>query len=366
VSGSREARDNELSETQWKTKAIAESRMTRSEGRAQIKKRIMKNLILSIVTLVLTSTIVFAQDCNTEGRPSITFIIGEDQSEDFFALAKEYYLNNATAQTDVYVDSCTSLLSVRNVLEQKGIENSRAWGEVNLVLHSNQWTGLSVPVTKDGERTSVESLFKSIQEGEFPSVSDEALDENTTMNFVSCGLGKNKDLLYSLRIAFGGFDDQQPIINSSEDFVYFSYDERQQVTTRNLKPFFAFYKTAYKPADFHLRTQLQNRYPNVPIDWLAAMQTKQADADTNVFHTKFNVPIIWNVPLDSSVEEVELETEFDKIEFIRSQKDLMETLDKFDIPIEKFRWQMKITEKAGKAHVQIKGKSTVLCVLAEA
>ncbi len=326
----------------------------------------MKNLILAIVVIVISSVIIFSQECNPEERPSITFVIGEDQSESFFSLAKEYYLNNSEAQTDVFVDSCTSLLAVRDVLEQLGKEQAQAWGQVNLVLHSNQWTGLSVPLKSGGERTNVESLFAAIQNGNFPAASDEVLDENSTMNFVSCGLGKNKDLLYALRLAFGGFDDQKPNINSSEDFVYFSYNERQQVTTRNLKPFFAFYKTAYKPADLHLRTQLQNRYPNVPIDWLSAMQTKQANAETNAFHTKFNVPIVWNVPLEVPAEELEIESEFDKIEFIRSQKDLMETLEKFDIPIEKFRWQMKVTEKAGKAQVQIKGKSTVLCVLAEA
>ena len=77
------------------------------------------------------------------------------------------------------------------------------------------------------------------------------------------------------------------------------------------------------------------------------------------------MPVLWNVTLDVPAERVEIESEYDKIEFVRAQDDLMEVLNKFDIPIEKFRWQMSITEQEGKAKVKIKGKSTVLCVLSE-
>ncbi len=319
----------------------------------------MKKIILIfglIASLFQTSQ---AQDV----RPSITFVIGEDQSDDFFTLAKKYYLTNKLERTDYFVDTCTSMMAVREVLESKALNIGRSWGQVNLVLHSNQWTGMSVPVVQGGDRTTVESLFTYIQDETFRPLSNEILDEQTEMNFVSCGLGKNKDLLYALQLAFGGFDEQ-PSIKSSEDFVYFSYDDHQQVVSSALKPFYAFYKTAYKPADLHLRTQLEARYPNVPIDWLTAMGKDQAEAEGDVFHTKFNVPIIWNVSLDTPMKDVQLETEFEKIEFIRAQKDLMEILDKFDIPIEKFRWQMKMSEQGKHTRVSIKGKSTVLCILA--
>jgi len=297
-------------------------------------------------------------------RPSITFVIGEDQSDDFFTLAKKYYLTNKSERTDYFVDTCTSMIAVREILESKAQNNCQTWGKVNLVLHSNQWTGMSVPVVHDGKRTTVESLFAVIQDETFVPLPNEILDEQTEMNFVSCGLGKNKDLLYALQLAFGGFDEVQPAIKSSENFVYFSYDDREQVMSTALKPFYAFYKTAYKPADLHLRTQLESRYPNVPIDWLAAMGKKQAEKEGDVFHTKFNVPIIWNVSIEKSMKDIELTTEFEKLEFIRAQKGLMEVLDKYDIPIEKFRWQMKMSEKENQTQVQIKGKSTVLCILA--
>jgi len=309
--------------------------------------------------------ISFAQSVQAQTeRPSITFVIGEDQSDDFFTLAKQYYLTNKSERTDYFVDTCTSMIAVRKVLENKALNACQTWGKINLVLHSNQWTGMSVPVVNGGERTTVESLFASIQDETFVPLTNEIMDEQTEMNFISCGLGKNKDLLYALQLAFGGFDEAQPAIRSSEDFVYFSYDDHQQVVSTALKPFYAFYKTAYKPADLHLRKQLQVRYPNVPIDWLAAMEKKYAEVEGDVFHTKFNVPIIWNVSLDTPMKDVELETEFEKLEFIRAQKDLMKLLDKYDIPIEKFRWQMKMSEKGEQTQVQIKGKSTVLCILA--
>jgi hypothetical protein len=319
----------------------------------------MKNFIFICTIILGLLQAVQAQ----EGRSSITFVIGEDQSDDFFVLAKKYYLTNKSARTDYFVDTCSSMLAVREVLEREAENMCQAWGQINLVLHSNQWTGMSVPVMDGGERTTVESLFSYIQDETFAPLSDEILDEDTNMNFISCGLGKNKDLLYALQLAFGGFDEVQPAINSSEDFVYFSYDERQQVVSSTLKPFYAFYKTAYKPADLHLRKQLQARYPNVPIDWLAAMEKRRAHVEADAFHTKFNVPILWNVLVDEPAKDLQLNTEFEKLEFIRAQKDLMKLLDKYDIPIEKFRWQMKMSEKGEQTQVSIKGKSTVLCIL---
>ena len=325
----------------------------------------MKNLIIIITTILLSTQFIYSQTCTTYYRPSVTFILGEDEKESdrFYALAKEYYLTDDVAQTDYFVDNCRSLHEVRNYLANR--KSDSPWGTVNLVLHGNQWTGISIPVMPQGERTTVTSLFASIQNDEFNSLPDDVADEYTMMNFVSCGLGKNKDLMYALQLAFGGFDDHKPDVFGSENFVYFNYNERQQVEISQVKPFYAFYKTAYKPADLHLRKQLQHKYPKVDIDWLAAMSTKQPSKETNIFHTKFNVPIQWNVALDVPAERVEIVSEYDKIEFVRAQDDLMEVLDKFDIPIEKFRWQLSITEQEGKARVKINGKSTVLCVLTE-
>ena len=323
----------------------------------------MKNIIIIFASIFFCLSLS-AQVDQCEVRPSVTFILGADEkdSNQFYTLAKEFYLTNQEEQTDYFVDTCRSLFAVREFLNNNS-ENI-AWGKINLVLHSNQWTGMSIPVMPDGERTSVESVFESIQDETFLPLGNSIVNQDTGMNFISCGLGKNKDLLYAMQLAFGGFDDQQPSINSSEDFVYFGYDERQQVVSRKLSPYYAFYRTAYKPADLHIERQFQNRYPNVPIDWLAAMNTKNATDEVDVFHTKFNVPIVWNVALDVPAERVQIESKYDEIDFVRAQEDLMELLEKYNIPIEKFRWNISITEKEGKAQATIKGKSTVVCVLA--
>ena len=320
----------------------------------------MKNII---IVIAFFSNALNGQINNCEERPSVTFILGEDEkdTDQFYTLAKEHYLTNQEERSNYFVDTCRSLFAVREYLAQN--KNDLPWGKINLVLHSNQWTGMSIPVMPDGERTSVETLFKNIQDESFIPLDNETVDQDTEMNFISCGLGKNKDLLYAIQLAFGGFDDQQPSIDSSEDFVYFGYDERQQVVIRKLSPYYAFYRTAYKPADLHIQKQFQNRYPNVPIDWLTAMQTKSANDDA-VFHTKFNVPIIWNVQLDVPAERIQIESKHDEIDFVRAQEDLMELLTKYNIPIEKFRWNISVTEKEGKAQAIIKGKSTVVCVLA--
>ena len=81
----------------------------------------MKNLIIIITTILLSTQFIFSQTCTTYYRPSVTFILGEDEKESdrFYALAKEYYLTDEVAQTDYFVDNCRSLHEVRNYLANR-------------------------------------------------------------------------------------------------------------------------------------------------------------------------------------------------------------------------------------------------------
>jgi len=318
-------------------------------------------IILCIINLLPTKTITTNPE--TTQRPNITFILGEDEDDNqYYDLAKQYYLTNKNYQNYIYVDSCRSLLAVRNCLENYLPEGATAWGNINIVVHSNQWTGLSVPVTEGGERTTLETLYDSMQETTFEPLPDTILDNLSQMDFKACGLGANKDLLYALQIAFGGFDRLQPQVKSSEDFIYYGADEQQQVQSKSFKPYYAFYKTAFKPADLHLQKQLKQRYPDTKIDWMTAMNNKQARWDGDVFYCKFNVPIEWYVLLD---KDVDLDSKAAQLAFVKTQSDLIAKLNEFNIPIEKFRWTLKTETKDGQRYVKIKGKSTVLCILAE-
>jgi len=296
-------------------------------------------------------------------RPSITFILGSDEEdEQYFHLARKYYLNQH--QTDFFVDHCQSLIEVRDYLERHLPEGSPAWGEINMVLHSNQWTGMKLSLYGTEERTTKEGLMEAIQKGSIKPLSDQVIDCNSLINIAACGLGSNEKLLATLQRALGGADDHTPNIASTSNFVYYAESDGN-VSSKSLKPFYAFYRTAYRPAELHLVRQLENRYPEIQIDWLQAMRRKTPRWDGDPFHTRFNVPVDWRLVLEKEDPILKLIGQDKGVAFVKTQSSLMELLEKYEIPVDKFRWTIDQKEVNGKVQVHIKGKSTVLCILIE-
>ena len=328
----------------------------------------MKNIILFYLS-VLSTFSVFAtnqQLTNTPERKSITFILGEDENinDQYYELAKKYHLLNANAKSDYFDDTCRSLISVKRQLEQIAITEDIKWGEINIIVHSNQWTGISVPVSENGKRTNVSSLIDAIFDGTFAPVADTYLDSHTRMNIKACGLGQNVELIEALQLAFGGMDDEQPIVHSSSFFIQYFENEYGEIQCKELEPFYAFYKTAYKPADLHIEKQFQKRYPNETINWLDILQNKRIEID-GLYSKKFNVPIEWEILVSKEEKVSDFKSEKDKLAFISRQKDLMEVLNKFNIPIDKFRWNITTKLQNNERVVKINGKATVVCVLRE-
>lgn len=328
----------------------------------------MKNISLIIFILFTTINLLVANPQQNIELPSksITFILGEDENlkDQYYELAKKYHLVNATAKTDYFIDDCRSLIAVRNQLEKIAAENNIKWGEVNLIVHSNQWTGMSVPISAKGERTNVDALINSIFDGTFLPVDDRYLNANTKMNIKACGLGQNADLMEALKMAFGGVDDEQPTIHSSSFFIQYFENEFGEIESKELEPFYAFYKTAYKPADLHIEKQFQKRYPKEQINWLEILTNHQHEIN-GIFSKKFNVPIEWNVILPKDEKVGDFKSEKDKLAFVNQQADLMEVLNRFNIPVEKFRWNITSELQDEEVVVKIKGKATVVCILRE-
>ncbi len=329
----------------------------------------MKNIIVLLLTFAFSINLnanCYKIKNNSPERKSITFILGEDEDmkDQYYELAKKYHLINATEKTDYFIDDCRSLIAVRNYLEKIANEDDIKWGAINLVVHSNQWTGMSVPISAEGERTNVDALLASIFDGSFEPVSDEYLDSNSKMNIKACGLGQNIDLIEALQVAFGGMDNEQPIIHSSSFFIQYFENEYGEIVSKELEPFYAFYRTAYKPADLHIEKQFQKRYPNESIDWLDILVNQQSQVD-GLFTKKFNVPIEWEVIIPKSKKVSNFKSEKDKLAFVNEQADLLELLNKCNIPIEKFRWNITSKLQNGEVVVKIKGKATVVCVLRE-
>ena len=192
-------------------------------------------LIYFLTNLLLISPLKSSQQEN-KLRPSITFILGEDEKNKnpYYSLANQYYLYHPDHKNNIFIDTCRSLVALRNHLANNLPENATAWGEITVVVHSNQWTGMSVPVVTGGERTTVHSLFESIQNQQFVALPNTILDAQTVIDFKACGLGSNTDLLQALATAFGGFDKVQPRVQSSKHFIYYAQDKHQPVSYTHL------------------------------------------------------------------------------------------------------------------------------------
>ena len=298
-------------------------------------------------------------------RPNITFVMkasNEGITDQYYQLATDYYSSQQEGLDFIIVDTCSSILSIRNHLYNGLPHGSEGWGKVNIVAHGNPWTGLSIPILIGGKRTTVDGLIEAITLGTLAPLPDHIIDRQTAIDLKACGLGTNKEWLEAFQFALGGFDDHRPEVLSSEDFIQYGHSSSGTITMTELRPYYAFYKTAYKPSDLHLAKQLTKRYPEVDIDWLGAMRKKMS-IDSEPFHDRFNVPIEWYVPIVDDTKMADLSDESHKTSFVKQQVGLMGIIEQYDIPIEKFRWTLSTQHKDGQEYILIKGKATVLCIL---
>lgn len=304
-------------------------------------------------------------------RQDITFLLGQDRDKanPYFQKAKQYYHQHPKDQTEFVVDTCQSLLAVRNYLNTYTPANGRPWGKINLVFHSNEWTGMGVPTLPGGKRTTEASLANAIGQDRFPPLDKNVVDACTEMVFHGCALGRNEGLLTALRAAFIP-PRVKTRISSSPYFVIF--DEQWDGHPKRFLAdyWYAFYRSGHRPADSVLVRQLQERYPTQTIDWKTALLTSNPiDADTP-FHYTFKVPIVWTVTYPSASERPSIASWKEQQKWLDEQEELQTIFDTYQIPENRFSWYLRKLEhefEDGTIEPAIKavGFCTVLCVLKE-
>ncbi len=233
------------------------------------------------------------------------------------------------------------------------------------MVHSNEWTGLGVPIFENEQRTTVSNLSFVIETNRFVPLEDNILDGNSEIKIFACGLGKNKKLVNLIKRAFCG--EANVKISASDYFIM--YEQTNGISKRyEANAYYAFFKTGYRPADYKLKKQYEKQYPNVKIDWMDALSKKQPSFKGDAYNYYFNIPVKWVVTFASENDRPILKTESDKTDWLLEQTDLMKIINKSNIPLDKFRWQFKfkdytfddgVTEPA----IVVLGKSSVMCVL---
>jgi hypothetical protein len=279
----------------------------------------------------------------TTHRKSVTFILGEDESSEntFYTNAEAYFKYNPTGRTDEVV---TSVRSFNGLIEYLNTSNN-PYGEVHIVVHSNPWSGISLPLKDGEERITSDLLSEAISKQEIEALKPHLVDSLTNFHIHACGLGNNQELVGELARVLNNSS-----LYTSDAYVNFK-EENGLYRKSEMQVYYAFYPTAYKPADLHLARQYSKRYPEIDKNWLDAIQHSSY---------KYNIPVEWEITY-SEYDVPTLDTELDKLTWLMNQDELLEIIDKTEIPFDYFRWIVKRSEDG----IKVYGKVTVLCVLEE-
>ncbi len=278
---------------------------------------------------------------------SIVFIAGVDEGDNtYYSNAKRYF----EKQGIPIVDSLYAIDEIIAYVNKAGEQHIK-FKEINIVSHSNAWLGMSLKTTVNGERITVKSLQRAMATKNIPSIRDEFMSD-TKVIFHSCGLGENKQLLEELKTVLAA----ERVIASP----YFNVFGGKYAEHYLAKPYYGYYPTAESKGPAYLAKEFEQAYPNEAIDWFTALKTRQESSFGEAYSFIFNIPVEWEFTFDSVTDIPTLEDKEAIMDWISESPEMAEVLFKLNIPIEKFRWRSRVQGNK----LIIKGKTTVLCVLA--
>ena len=126
------------------------------------------------------------------------------------------------------------------------------------------------------------------------------------------------------------------------------------------KPYYGFYPTGESKGPLYLSKEFKRAYPETGIDWFSALKTRTETQAGTPYSYKFNIPVNWKFTFDDVRDIPALQNREALLDFISESPEMAETLLDLNIPLEKYRWRSDIRGNT----LRIKGKTTVLCVLA--
>lgn len=323
-------------------------------------------LLLAIFQNCTEADVVTQQLENKNLAQDIVFIMGEDEQDaaPYYALASEYYSTEHPALKQV-----THLRSLHELRDYLTIAGEGQWKNIYIVVHGNPWTGIDMSILPEGERLDKTRLRAILGQGAFSPVPNDRLDDNSIIHLEACGLGHDPLLLHLLAQALGGEDDQQPLITASKHFISYKM-AANGIHKYFSQPYFTFYETGKKPALLHLERDLKMHYPEQNVNWMQALNRPAGSPGFLPTHQQFNVPVNWtSVFMDEAeIPDFSKTNRVDEVNWVYQQEELNEQLELIGIDAAQFRWRFKPTEyllESGERlpAVQIKGKSTVLCIL---
>jgi hypothetical protein len=304
-------------------------------------------------------------------REGVTFIMGEDRNPDnrFYQAATDYYSTDSAARTEHLERNLRCLADVRDYLANHRPATG-PWGVVNIVSHSYEWGGLSVPVREGEGRTDLTALRLAIGSGALVPLSDSVVDCRTEFRIQGCALGRDTALLRLFSLAFGGPDLQRPRVGSSRYFVHYeSVRDGGQVVSAG--QFFAEYwyvvfPRGQRPGNAELAKRLAERYPQDSVDWRAAMGRTGPRRPGDAYYRMLSLPATWVTVYAESTVLPALNTQSARRAWLEGQTELRMRLDGARLGLDDFVWSVRDTAvlDSGKRKPAILavGRSTLACV----
>ena len=308
-----------------------------------------------------------------EVRNAITFILGEDKTDDnrYYEEATNYYAFNEKGKTEHLITNIRSLEGVLEFLRNFKPANGKPWDLINLVSHGNQWMGLSVKVTDYSKRATPERIREYIDNQTLIPLSEDILDENSVIFVHGCGLGNNQELMYAVAEAFGG--SNSPVsVRASRLFEYYTSEKhRHRVvsTERYLAQSYSLsFKMGYRPDNKTLIESLQQAHSNAAIDWKDALERTEPRFPGDTYHFTFEVPVKWVIPYENKDSLPDLSTKEKQLAWIKTRPEILKKLEAIELPVEQFNWWFRQVYVKGensekKPAVWLKGYATILSVL---
>ncbi len=283
-------------------------------------------------------------------RKPVVFITGIDTEEKkFYKNARNYFLSK---EFEV-VDYAFSMQEIFKWLNEN--YNGSTYGEIHVVAEHNPWQGLGFETLIKGDNVTAESLRKAITLGELPSLKN-GIKKETKVVFHSQALGDNESLMKTLKDAFVA--DEVPNVVASPYVDIFGGEFSEHYLA---KPYYVFYPYAHSPGKTDLSKEIARKYPEEKeIDWYDALNNEKERYIGDSYTKRFSIPVQFEFDYTNSDNEMpKFKLPEEIMDWIDQDEELSRAMDKYNIPLEKFRWR-SIT-KGNK--LIIKGKVTVLCVL---
>ncbi|MBK8701805.1 MAG: hypothetical protein IPN29_20470 [Saprospiraceae bacterium] len=324
--------------------------------------------ILLVIFMLLTLIIRPVQTNNSSREPknentkrvSITFILGQDEkiTNEFYQNATYYFQMSAKDKTDFIVHNCKSLKAVQAYIQRE--LTGKKFKTINLVCHGNPWQGLRIPIGDGLPRASATHLEVAFQNGYISPLCSSKIDEATTINIVSCGVGQNKLFLEMMKNIFTcPSSNLSPTVNAEAFYVNFS--NKQEYVRSSL-----YYVTSkYDQKDNGVFiSKLKRKYNNEGIDWKKAYRPSAKKCEGVPYRYHYKMLIEWSVSFKPQDKIPDLSTEKKIITWLNAQDYAKKELDQMQLKPEEIQWHCFVGPPSSKS-IKIKGYCNIEGVMVD-